>query len=100
MKEFLILNYNDVTDSQLANDPERWSNYVAMLRSRQALVDGSALGNGILCRIGQPDRTAVSGVDGVLRIRADSLAAARDCLQGNPTWDGGGTVEIREWVTD
>ena len=100
MKEFLILNYNDVTDSRLANDPERWSNYVAMLHSRNALVDGSALGDGIQCQIGQPDRSAISGLDGVLRIRAASLAAARDCLHGNPTWDAGGTVEIREWVTD
>lgn len=100
MKEFLILNYNDVTDSVIANDPERWNTYVDMLRSRQALVDGSALGDGVQCRMGQPDRTATSGLDGVLRIRAENAAAARDCLHGNPTLEAGGTVEIREWIPD
>ena len=39
---------------------------------------------------------AITPLTGYIRIRAESLEAARHYLSGNPTFEAGGTVEIRE----
>ena len=41
-----------------------------------------------------PEPTA--HISGYVRVTADSLAEARELLQGNPVYEAGGTVEIRE----
>jgi hypothetical protein len=37
-----------------------------------------------------------SNLSGFFRIEADSLLQAKSLLAGNPVYEGGGTVEIRE----
>jgi hypothetical protein len=41
-----------------------------------------------------PDVTA--HLAGFIRVNADNLAAAKSLLSGNPVYEAGGTVEIRE----
>jgi hypothetical protein len=42
-------------------------------------------------------RTEITGhLTGYIRVRAESLNAARALVAGNPVYEAGGTIEIRE----
>jgi hypothetical protein len=80
----------------LANQREDWGSYFAQLRSTGQFAGGSAIGNGV--------RVSKSGVAGVvdahlagyIRVTANSLQDAQALLAGNPVFEAGGTIEIRE----
>ena len=96
MNEYLLLMHTDATDTAIAHDATRWMQYLESLRASGQFDGGSAIGAGVLCRKGSPDAPAPGGMDGYIRVRAASLAAAQAFLDGNPVYDGGGTVEVRE----
>ncbi|HEY8949824.1 MAG TPA: YciI family protein [Rhizomicrobium sp.] len=72
-----------------------WESYLRSLRERGAFDGGSSIGAGAAFRkSGGAEITETLG--GYIRVRAESLEAARECLNGNPVYEAGGTVEIRE----
>lgn len=75
--------------------PEAWAEYFATLRSLGAFEGGSAIGRGAcFTKEGTPPPT--TRISGYIRVRAESLEAAQELLAGNPVYEAGGTVEIRE----
>lgn len=100
MQDFLLIMYDDVINETAANDGEKWSRYLARLRASDCFEGGSSVGTGLKCRKDQPDRPSELGMNGFIRVRTYSLDGAKEFLAGNPTYDAGGTVEIRELPKD
>jgi hypothetical protein len=88
--------HEDASDPQAADDPERWGLYLARLRSTGRFDSGSAIGGGQCLRKGQASQPSARGLGGFIRVRAASLEDAERFLAGNPFFEAGGTVEIRE----
>src|SRR3954464_15162078 len=95
MNDYIFFMHDDVpTDS-----PRRevdWNHYFPRLRDAGAFAGGSAIGDGI-CASKSPVPTAITRqISGYIRVRAENLNAARELVVGNPVYEAGGTVEIRE----
>lgn len=96
MNEYILFMLNDATDASLARDGERWGHYIASLRESGRFDGGSSIGAGVRARkTGQPG-AATSELTGFIRVRAANIDEARRFLIGNPVYEAGGTVEIRE----
>ncbi|MDP1857171.1 MAG: hypothetical protein Q8K82_00790 [Gemmatimonadaceae bacterium] len=100
MKDFILFMYNDATNPLAANDGEKWGEYLAGLRTSGQFEGGSSIGTGLHVRKGHPDRPSTPELNGFIRIRAEGLERARNFLAGNPIYEAGGTVEIRELPPD
>lgn len=100
MNEYILFMHDDAIDRGAAEDGARWGRYLQRLRADGHFDGGSSIGPGVCCRAGSPDRVAPLGPTGYLRLRAPSLAEVRQYLSGNPVYDAGGTVEIRELPKD
>lgn len=96
MNEYILLMHQDASDSEAADDPELWGHYLAQLRSTGHFDGGSSMGRGERFRKNQPSQPAGSDLSGFIRVRAVSLESAKRFLAGNPVYEAGGTVEIRE----
>jgi len=70
------------------------------LRQRGALQGGSAIGAGVCARKTGAAPAINAHLAGLIRVTAESLAAAKSFLTGNPVYESGGTVEIREFGVD
>jgi hypothetical protein len=93
MHDFILLMHDDATAPL---SPDMWTPYLASLQARGIFDGGSAIGAGE-CFRKQGEPGAISdALGGYIRVRAESLAAARAYLAGNPVYECGGTVEIRE----
>jgi hypothetical protein len=57
---------------------------------------GSAIGAGVCARKSGVPPSITGHLSGFIRVSAGSLDAARTLLAGNPVFEAGGTVEIRE----
>lgn len=100
MGDYLLLMHRDATDPEAANDPAAWDLYVTNLRKHGVFDGGSAIGEGHAFRkSGQPGAGG-EHLSGYLRLQAASLDQARSFLSGNPVYEAGGTVEIRELPRD
>jgi hypothetical protein len=90
VKDFILLMHNDVAAA--GGD---WETYLRSLRERGVSDGGSSIGDGAAFRKsggGEISKT----LGGYIRVRAENLEAAKDCLKGNPVYESGGTIEIRE----
>lgn len=95
MNEYILFMHADAPDTQAADDPERWGQYLARLRSTGQFDGGSAIGTGERVRKNQPGQPVTGGPSGFIRVRAASLQAAREeFLAGNPVYEAGGTVDV------
>lgn len=92
MPDFIFLMHTDMTGPE---DVAAWERYIARLQSEGRFRGGSAIGGGTGYRkSGAP--AAPSPVAGFIRVVASSMASAEKLLSGNPVYEAGGTVEIRE----
>ena len=91
MREYLFLMHDD---SVAAEAP--WEPYLRKLKASGAFVGGSVIGDGVCARKTAAPAPLTPHLVGFIRVNADSLAAARSLLPGNPVFEAGGTVEIRE----
>ena len=91
MPDFIFLMHDDgVADEQ------PWEPYLRKLQASGCFQGGSAIGEGISARkAGSPARVTAQ-LAGFIRVSAASLDAAKSLLIGNPVYEAGGTVEIRE----
>lgn len=96
MNDFILLMYDDASDTAIANDSRRWDAYLSSLRSSGFYDGGSSIGSGLLIRKGCADTPSATKLDGFIRVRATDIYAAKQYLTGNPVYEGGGTIEIRE----
>jgi hypothetical protein len=97
LRDFILLMHSDTMSSPT---PEMWPDYLARLVARGVFNGGSAIGAGRTWRK-QAVPAGLSGhLTGFIRVRAESLADAETLLAGNPVWECGGTVELRELPRD
>lgn len=96
MHDYILLMHNDSLKSHSADTDAAWGKYIEGLNKSGCFLGGSALGGGqCYTRSGAP-REITAHIVGYIRVQSASLEEARKFLDGNPVFEGGGTVEIRE----
>ena len=93
MTEYILLMHDDEV-SEVHDDD--WELYLQKLRDGGCFRGGSAIGDGECARKSGAIPEISRHLSGFIRIEAESLTQARSLLAGNPTFEAGGTVEIRE----
>jgi hypothetical protein len=91
--DYLLLMHNDTT-AAIADDA--WSDYLGRLQSDKCFQGGSAIGDGVCARREGVAPDISRHLSGFIRVSAANLNAARALLAGNPVFEAGGTVQIRE----
>jgi hypothetical protein len=91
MAEYILLMHDDAVD-----DENAWASYIERLNKTGCFQGGSAIGDGIcVCKTGSAPQVTTH-LTGYIRMNADNLDHAKSMLAGNPLFEAGGTVEIRE----
>ncbi len=99
MKDYLLLMHDDAPPDGGGDDANDWVSWIAALDARGCFVGGSEIGKAICVRkIGKPGQPALHLV-GYVKVSAESLEAACLLLPGNPAWEAGATIEVRELPT-
>jgi hypothetical protein len=91
LPEFILLMHDDSTAEE-----EGWELYLARLRQEGCFAGGSAIGDGVCLRKSGAPGPLTAHLAGFIRVTANSLHHAKSLLIGNPVFEAGGTVEIRE----
>ena len=91
MAEYIFLMHDDANDDESA-----WEPYLRRLKQTGCFQGGSAIGDGICARKDGAVRSLTGHLTGYIRVVADSIDQAKSLLAGNPQFEAGGTVEIRE----
>jgi hypothetical protein len=92
MAEYILIMHNDV----FADGEVPWDPYLRKLRHSGAFEGGSAIGSGICARKDGTAPPITAHLAGYIRVKADDINQAKSLLAGNPHFEAGGTVEIRE----
>ena len=100
MNEFILLMHNDARDSGLADSPAAWTAYLDALASSGQFEGGSSIGPGRCSRRQSENVPEPTSISGFIRVRALSIEHAEEFLIGNPVYEAGGTVEVRELLKD
>jgi hypothetical protein len=77
-------------------DPAAWEAYINGLNEKGVLRGGSALGPGVCLRKDGPAPAISHHIVGYVRIEVADMAAAQALLAGNPVYEAGGVIEVRE----
>jgi hypothetical protein len=93
MPDYLLLMHND--PARAADDSD-WATYIERLVRTGMFRGGSAIGGGICKRKSGAAPPMTEHIGGYIRLEAASLAEAETLIAGNPVYENGGTVEIRE----
>jgi hypothetical protein len=91
MADYLFLMHDDAPD-----DAAAWEPYLRTLRQSGCFQGGSAIGDGVCVRKSGRPPAVTEHLTGYIRVSADNLDQAKSLLIGNPHFEAGGTVEIRE----
>ena len=91
MSDYIFLMHADADA-----DEQGWEPYIRGLQQRGCFQGGSAIGDGICARKGGAPGALSAHIVGFIRVSADNIDQARSLLSGNPSFEAGGTVEIRE----
>jgi hypothetical protein len=97
MPDYLFLMHDDENPdlgSEVSSDD--WGPYIGRLQASGNFQGGSAIGTGVCARKSGAVPAIARHLVGFIRVGADSLDHARTLLVGNPVFEAGGTVEIRE----
>lgn len=97
MKEFILFMHGDAAHPEGDN---AWEAYLERLHRSGQFDGGSSMGEGKTFRKGDAVGAAATSLVGFLRIRAADAAEAETFLVGNPVFESGGTIEIRELLRD
>jgi hypothetical protein len=100
VNDYLLLMHDDAPDRELAGSEDRWASYLGLLQASGRFDGGSSIGTGALYSRGREPAPVAGKLSGFLRIRAASLQEASGSLAGDPVYEAGGTVELRELPRD
>ena len=95
MTDFILFMHKDIPEGQ-RRPGEEWDAYFAKLRAAGAFQGGSSIGDGLCVSKAAAPGAITAHISGYIRIRAENLQSARELVVGNPIYEAGGTVEIRE----
>jgi hypothetical protein len=73
-----------------------WGPYLDKLRSAGCFQGGSSIGDGACATRSGTAPDITRHLSGYIKVRAPDLAHATALLEGNPVYEAGGVVEIRE----
>ena len=93
LKDFLLLMHSD---TRRAETPSDWSAYFTKLRALGRFEGGSAIGGGVCMNDSNSAGPLHERLTGYIRVLAIDLEDAKSLVAGNPVYEAGGTVEIRE----
>jgi hypothetical protein len=91
MPDYIFLMHDDADD-----EGADWEPYLAKLKAGGYFEGGSAIGGGACVRKTGVASPLSAHLSGYVRVTADNLAHAKSMVAGNPHFEAGGTVEIRE----
>jgi hypothetical protein len=91
MTDFLFLMHEGETTS-----PAQWEAYLGRLGSQGVLRGGSAIGGGVCLKKSGAAPAISRNIVGYIKVEAADMAAAQALLAGNPVYEAGGAVEVRE----
>ena len=91
MAEYILLMHDDALD-----DENAWESYLQQLKKTGCFQGGSAIGDGVCARKTGAAPSVTAHLTGYIRVNADNFDHAKSMLAGNPLFEAGGTVEIRE----
>jgi hypothetical protein len=94
MNGYILLMHNDVLDTGETN--YSWDSYLNKLRESGSLSGGSAIGEGICVNKAGLASPITAHLAGYIIVQAMNLNEAKKLVAGNPVFEAGGTVEIRE----
>lgn len=93
MKDYILFMHSD---AERAGTDAEWTAYFERLRASGQFQGGSAIGSGESVRKSGPALPVSSSLGGYIRVTAGSLEEAKSFVAGNPVFEAGGTVEVRE----
>jgi hypothetical protein len=95
MPDYIFLMHGDAEPAS-AEKSEDWGPYLKRLEAAGCLRGGSAIGGGTCERKTGTIPPVSSHLSGFIRVVAENAEHAKTMLAGNPVFEAGGTVEIRE----
>jgi hypothetical protein len=97
MNDYILFMHGDTSRGRRTPGSDAWAAYFAKLTQAGAFQGGSAIGDGVcVSKSTVPPPNITQHISGYIRVQAESLNQARDLVSGNPIFEAGGTVEIRE----
>lgn len=96
MIDYLFLMHDDVSQRSIEPGDDAWGPYLAKLRTLGQFEGGSSMGGGVCLNKAGTQVELSRHLVGFIRVSAESLERARELVIGNPVFEAGGTVEIRE----
>ena len=93
MAEYIFLMHDDAVEEV---NQDAWEPYLSKLEQGGFLRDASAIGDGVCARKSGAPASVTEQLTGYVRVNAESVDQAKSLLIGNPVFEAGGTVEIRE----
>lgn len=100
LNEYVLLMHDDAPHEGRDAADEGWDAYIGRLAASGRFDGGSSIGPGACVRNGDAPPPSVSPLSGYLRVRAAGIDDAKRFLAGNPAFEAGATVEIRELTRD
>lgn len=95
MNDYIFLMHESAQSASVSADSD-WKAYLERLGNSGRFVGGSAIGGGLCASKSEAAAVITPELSGYIRVTANSIEEARDLLSGNPTYEAGGRVEIRE----
>jgi hypothetical protein len=92
MNDYMLLMHNDGKPSP----DDAWGPYLSKLKASGRFQGGSSMGTGACFNKAGTRVEIAAHLGGYIKVQAESLEEARKFLEGNPVYEHGGTVEIRE----
>jgi len=92
MADYILIMHDDAA----GDDPNAWDSYLQTLKQSGVFEGGSAIGDGICVRKRGTAPDITRHLAGYIRVTAATIEDAKSLLAGNPHFEAGGTVEIRE----
>ena len=92
MPEYMLLMHDDAD----ADEQGSWDRYLRTLKQNGVFEGGSAIGDGVCVKKAGHAPPVTAHLAGYIRLNAASIDEAKTFLAGNPHFEAGGTVEIRE----
>ena len=96
MNQYILLIYEKSIAEAPVGLAYDWENYFHRLRASGRFDGGRAIGAGACFSKDRSTGPVTPHLVGFIRVRANSLEEASHFLLGNPVYEAGGTVEIRE----
>lgn len=92
MADYILFMHNDAASDDLGD----WDTYLQTLKQKGVFEGGSAISGGVCVRKGDTAPGITAHLAGYIRVTAPTMHEAKSLLAGNPHFEAGGTVEIRE----